>query len=298
MRIPHNSFSGTLVSQLQSLTARQSALQNQAATGQRITDPSDDPAAIARVLRLQGEKREIQQFSRNNDRALNVSQSSFSAVEQLKHVSDRAGELAVLSTGTTSPDAFRAYGAETDQMLEQALQTANTKYSGEHLFGGTKSDTAPFTAARDAAGRITAITYGGAANGAEIRISEGAKLSPFTSGVENQKLSDFMNNLVALRDAMQSSSSAAVQAVRPALETSENDFLVTLSGIGAKQTRLEADRSQNEARFVELENLTAAETDVDIASTVVELTEAQTAYQAALQSGSKILQMSLLDYIR
>ena len=298
MRIPHNSFSGTLVSQLQSLTARQSALQNQAATGQRITDPSDDPAAIARVLRLQGEKREIQQFSRNNDRALNVSQSSFSAIEQLKHVSDRAGEMAVLGTGTTSQDAFRAYGAETDQMIEQALQTANVRYSGEHLFGGTKSDTPPFTATRDAAGRITAIAYVGAATGAEIRTSEGARLSPFTSGTENQKLADFMNNLVGLRDALQSGSGAAVQAVQPALETSENDFLVTMSGIGAKQTRLESDRSQNEARFVELEKLTSAETDADLASTVVKLTQAQTAYQAALQSGSKILEMSLLDYIR
>lgn len=298
MRIPHNSFSGTLVSQLQSLTARQSALQNQAATGQRITDPSDDPAAIARVLRLQGEKREIQQFSRNNDRALNVSQSSFSAIEQLKHVSDRAGEMAVLGTGTTNQDAFRAYGAETDQMIEQALQTANVRYSGEHLFGGTKSDTPPFTATRDAAGRITAIAYVGAATGAEIRTSEGARLSPFTSGAENQKLADFMNNLVGLRDALQSGSGAAVQAVQPALETSENDFLVTMSGIGAKQTRLESDRSQNEARFVELEKLTSAETDADLASTVVKLTQAQTAYQAALQSGSKILEMSLLDYIR
>ncbi len=298
MRIPNNNFSGTLVSQLQSLTARQSALHNQIATGQRITDPSDDPAAIARVLRLQGEKREMQQFSRNNDRALNVSQSSFSAIEQLKHVSDRAGELAVLGNGTTSPDAFRAYAAETDQMLEQALQTANTKYSGEHLFGGTKSDVPPFAATRDVAGRITAITYNGAANGAEIRISEGAKLSPFTTGAENQKLADFMNNLAGLRDALQGGSNAAVQAARPALETSENDFLVTMSGIGAKQTRLEADRSQNEARFVELERLTAAETDVDIASSVVKLTQAQTAYQAAMESGSKILQLSLLDYIR
>ena len=298
MRIPHNSFSGTLVSQLQSLTARQSALQNQAATGQRITDPSDDPAAIARVLRLQGEKREIQQFSRNNDRALNISQSSFSAVEQLKHVSDRAGEIAVLGTGTAAPDAFRAYGAETDQMIEQALQTANVKFSGEHLFGGTKSDTPPFTAARDATGRITAITYVGAATGAEIRTSEGARLSPFTNGAENQKLADFMNNLVGLRDALQSGSGPAVQAMQPALETSENEFLVTMSGIGAKQTRLEADRGQNEARFVELEKLTSAETDADLPSTVVKLTQAQTAYQAALQSGSKILEMSLLDYIR
>ena len=298
MRIPTNSFSTALVSQLQNLTGRQATLQNQIATGQRITNPSDDPAAIARVLRLQGEKREIQQFSRNHDRAMNVSQSSFSAMKALKESSDRAGEIAVLGVSTSGPDALAAYAQEADQMIEQTLQTANTKYSGEHLFGGTKSDTAPFAATRDAAGRITGITYNGAAAGAQIRISEGAKLSPFTTGAENQKLADFMNHLVGLRDALESGTGAAVQAVRPSLETSENDFLISLSGIGAKQTRLEADRTQNESRFHELDRLSAAETDVDMPFTVVQLTNAQTAYQAALQSGSKILSMSLLDYIR
>ncbi len=298
MRIPTNHFSTSLVSQLQDLTGRQSKLQRQVATGQRITDPSDDPAAIARVLRLQGEKREIQQFSRNHDRALNVSQSSFSALKQLKETSDRAGEIAVLGVGTSGVDALGAYAKEADQMIEQALQTANTKYSGEHLFGGTRSDLTPFAATRDATGKITAIAYNGAAAGAEIRISEGAKLSPFTTGAENQKLADFMNNLVNLRDALETGTGAAVQATRPALEASEDDFLVTMSGVGAKQTRLEADRMQNESRFEELDRLSAAETDVDLPSTVVQLTQAQTAYQAALQSGSRILSMSLLDYIR
>jgi flagellar hook-associated protein 3 FlgL len=298
MRIPNNNFSETLVSQLQRLSGNQARLQGQAATGQRITNPSDDPASVARVLQLQAEKQQIQQFARNNDRAHDISQSSFSAVQQLKRASDRAGELGVLGTGVTSQDAYNAYAAEADQALEQALQVANTRYSGEHLFGGTKSDAPPFTATRDATGKITAVTYGGAASGAEFRISEGAKLSPFTSGAENQQFADFLNHLVSLRDALQSGSGSAVQAVRPNLEASENNFLVTLSDIGAKQTRLEADSSQNEARFAELEKLTGAETDADLSQVLVRLTQAQTAYQAALQSGAQIMNLSLLDYVK
>lgn len=297
MRVPTSSFSTTLISQLQNLTGKQSTLQNQVATGQRITDPSDDPAAIARVLRLQGEKQQIQQFARNHDRALNVSQSSFSALLQIKGMSDRAGEIGVLGVGTIGPDGMSAYAKETDQAIEQAFQTANSQYSGEYLFGGTKSNSAPFTATRDATGRITSVAYVGAAAGAEIRISEGAKVSPFTTGPENQKLADFMNHLVSLRDALETGSGTAVQAVRPSLETSENAFLVTLSGIGAKQTRLESDQTQNEARFNELDKLIGSEVDADIPSTIVQLTRAQTAYQAALQSGSKMLNMSLLDYL-
>lgn len=297
MRVPNSSFSGSLVTQLQKLSAKQSMLHNQAATGQRITDPSDDPAAFTRVLQLQVEKQQIQQFAKNNNRAHDITQSSFTAIEQFKNLSDRAGELAVLGSGVTSSQGW-AYAAEVEQMIEQAVQLGNTQYSGEHLFGGTRSDVAPYVATRDGAGKITSVSYTGAAAGAEFRISEGANIAPFTTGPENQKLADFMNNLISLRDALQSTSASAVQAARPGLDTSESDLLFTLSSIGAKQSRLEANAAQNEARFAELDKLTGAETDADLAQVVVKLTQAQTAYQAALQSGSQILNMSLLDYVR
>ena len=297
MRIPNYSVSKTLVSRLQDLTARQAQLNQQATTGQRVTNPSDDPAAMGRVLEIHKEKQQIQQFARNNDRALNISQSSFAAISQLKKTSDRAGEISVLGTGTLGPDALRAYGTEANGLIEQALQIANTKYSGEHVFGGTKTDAPPFTATRDANGRITAVAYVGAATGPEVRTSEGGKVRPFTEGTENQKLADFINNLVSLRDGLASGSAGAVQATQPALHTSEDDLVTTIADMGAKQTRLEADRSQNTARFAELEKLIGAETDADLSETIVELTQAQTAYQAALQSGSKALSMSLLDYL-
>lgn len=103
---------------------------------------------------------------------------------------------------------------------------------------------------------------------------------------------------MALRDGLQAGNPSAVQGTHAALQSSEDDFIVTLSDIGAKQTRLESDSSQNEARFAELEKLTGSETEVDITQEVVKLTQAQTAYQAALESGAKTLSMSLLDYIR
>jgi flagellar hook-associated protein 3 FlgL len=298
MRIPNYTVSKTLVSRLQDLTARQAQLNQQATTGQRITNPSDDPAAMGRVLNIQAEKQQIQQFASNNGRALNISQSSFAAVEQLKKTSDRLGEIAVLGSGTAGPDALRTYGTEVDGLLEQALQLGNTKHAGEYIFGGTRTDTPPFTATRDANGRILSVSYTGAAAGPEIRISEGGKVSPFTDGAQNQEFADFINNAVVLRDALQSGSVGAVLAARPGLDTSEDQLVITVADIGAKQTRLELDRKQNASRFAELEKLTGADTDADLAEVLVELRQAQTAYQAALQSGSQALSMSLLDYLR
>ncbi len=298
MRIPNYTVSKTLVSRLQDLTARQAQLNQQATTGQRVTNPSDDPAAMGRVLNIQAEKQQIQQFARNNGRALNISQSSFAAVEQLKKSSDRVGEISVLGSGTSGPDAMRTYATEVNGLLEQSLQIANTKYAGEHVFAGTKTDTPPFTATRDANGNIVSVSYAGAASGPEVRISEGGKVSPFTDGAQNQQFADFINNVVALRDALQSGSVGAVLATRGGLDTSEDDLVITIADIGAKQTRLEIDRSQNASRFAELEKLTGADTDADLSEVLVELRQTQTAYQAALQSGSQALSMSLLDYLR
>jgi flagellar hook-associated protein 3 FlgL len=298
MRIPNYTISDSLVMRLQKLLSKQAALQSQVSSGQRITTASDDPAAMARVLDVQAEKQSVQQWVRNGDRALAVSQASFSAVKHLKSISDRAGEIAVLGVGATGADAYRAYAAEVNSLLEQAVQVTDSKHAGDRLFGGTRTDAPPFTVTRDVAGQITAVTYAGSAAPAAFRVSDSTTIAPQTDGATNQKFGDFINNLVALRDALAAQSGPAVQAAHTALRTSETDIIVTMSDIGATQTRLEAVRELNGTRFLDLDALTSADTDVDIAQTVVKLTQTQAAYEAALKSGAEILRTSLLDYLR
>jgi flagellar hook-associated protein 3 FlgL len=298
MRVPSSTFSDSVAIQLQKLFARQTILQSQIATGQRITNAADDPTAMARVLNLESQKQEIQQFVRNEGRAMQISQASFGGLSGLKTISDRAGELGILGAGVTSSDSYQAYSAELNQMIEEAVQTANTRLGGEYLFGGTKTDTPPFEATRDASGIITSVTYNGAAAGAQIQTSEGTLISPYTNGTTNQQLGDFINNLVALRDALTNQDPAAVQAAADNLHGSEDNLLVAISGVGAIQTRLEADSTQNSARFTDLEKLISQDADADLAQTVVKFQQAQTAYQAALQSGAQVMHLSLLDYLQ
>ena len=52
MRVTANMFPDRLSGQLATISARQNRLQEQAATGQRITRPDDDPGAMRRVLDL------------------------------------------------------------------------------------------------------------------------------------------------------------------------------------------------------------------------------------------------------
>lgn len=298
MRIPTQSVSEGITRQLALLSTRQSKLQNQVATGQRIFQPEDDPAGVGRVLTLQSDRRQVQQFARNTDRAQQVAQTSFASLQAVKKISDRAGEVATLGQGAINPASFRAFATEVDQLVEQGFQQLNAKLGNDFIFGGNAVDTAPFTATRDTNGKVTGVTYIGTVDSAAIQISESSTLTPGTTGATNQRLADFLNNLVALRDGLQAGDTAAVTATRTPLDTSENQLIEAMGENGATQLRLEVAKDQLTTRFQDSERLISAESDADLAETIVKLNQTQTAYQAALQSAASIMKLSLLDYLR
>jgi flagellar hook-associated protein 3 FlgL len=297
MRITNNTVSESIVRQIQLLGNQQAKLQTQVATGQRIFNPEDDPAAVGRVLNLESEQRRIEQFTRNADRALEISQASFSGLQQIKKVSDRATEIGTLGAGAITSEAARAYASEVEQLIEQTLQFANTRFRNEYLFAGTAVDTAPFVAARDAAGKVTGIAYAGNADRASVALSETTAIAPGTGGETNLNLRDFLSGLVALRDALTANDRAAVSAVQNGLIATEDHLVSALAEHGGVQTRIEANRTQQEDRTQNLEELIGRETDADLPLTIVRLNQSQTAYQAALQSAANIMRVSLLDYI-
>jgi flagellar hook-associated protein 3 FlgL len=298
MRIATNTVSDSVLTQIQNLSTQQAKLQNQVATGQKISQPEDNPAAVGRILTLDTEARQVQQFQSNGNRALEVSQATYSGLQDIKKISDRAGEIATLGAGASSPAALQAYGQEVNQLIEQALQNGNTKLRNDYLFAGTALNTAPLAATRNAAGDVTSVAYTGDNAQSTVQISETSKLAPGSSSATNNGLSTFLNNLIALRDALNSGNSNAVAATQPNLDTSENLLVNSLSEQGAVQLRIEVAQGQQSTRATNIEKLISGEADADMATSAVKLSQTSTAYQAALSSATKILQMSLMDYLK
>lgn len=298
MRVTTNMLSDNMVRQIQNLGSRQAQLQTQVATGQRIFQPEDDAPAVGRVLALESEQRSLAQFTRNLDRALELSQASFGGLQQLKKISARATEIGTLGTGSFNPDANAAYASELDQLIEQTLQFANTRFRNDYIFAGTAVDAPPYTATRDVNGDVTAVAYAGNNERAAVQLSESASILPNTSGATNAGIADFLNQLVALRDALEANDATAMAAAQGDLLDSEDTLVSALAEHGGVQTRIEANRAQLLDRAQNLEELVSSETDADMPTTIVRLNQSQTAYQAALQSAANIMRISLLDYIR
>jgi flagellar hook-associated protein 3 FlgL len=298
MRITNNTVSDNIVTQIQTLGEQQAKLQNQVSTGQRIFQPEDDPAAVGRVLNLQTQQRNLAQYQANAARALEVSQASYSGLQSIKTISDRTSQIATLGSGNLNPSQSQAYGSEVNQLIEQALQTANSKFGNDYLYGGTAVSSAPFVATRDAQGNVTGVTYAGNSNQAGIPISSTSTIAPNTDGTTNANFASYINNLVTLRDALNTGSASGIQTAQAALATNEDQLVSSIAQVGGVQSRIEATQSQQQDESTDLTKLVSNEVDVDLPSTIVKLTQTQTAYQAALQSAASIMRTSLLDYIK
>lgn len=150
-----------------------------------------------------------------------------------------------------------------------------------------------------------------------FRVGEGATIAPFSPGTQNEKYLEFFNDMVSLRDAYfeerleedpDLDPAFLASAPGPLAETIENlvpgfdehqeSVLLGIVEFGSLLQGIDVTTRINESRFNELERLSSRELDIDIAETIVQLNRTQTAYEAALNSGSRIMGLSLLDFIR
>jgi flagellar hook-associated protein 3 FlgL len=311
MRVTFNSFPDTLLGRLQSLGSEQNKALTQLSTGQRIAAPSDDAPAMQRILNLRVEKKQNQQYHRNATDGLEVSKVTFSSLEQIKNLLVRASELSANVNGATSDQEFKAKASEIDQLIQQGLNVANTKLRGSYLLAGEASGApeAPFTAT-STDGKVTQIAYrysvADQADDAnpQMHIGEDTKISAFTTPRENREVTDLLNKMIDMRNAMtdvptaSATKATAVLALRDDLAAKEDQILSALSRAGTIQYRLETAMKDLEIRYEGTEKLISTDADIDFAEATVRLNRAQMAYQAAIQSGARIQSNSLLDYLR
>lgn len=311
MRVASNSFNSQFLDQIRTLTARQNRLQTQAATGQRIQSAEDDPAAMRRVLDLQAEGSGIKQFQNNIAMLSEKATASYGILRGLNTISDRMMELATLADGTRSAEELKIYAVEAGQLIEQGAQLVNAKHNGDYLFGGTRTDQPPFVVTKDPDGKITSVAYLGNTDTPDVEIAEGSFVSVQVPGAnvsgsgapglitDNRTGADFFAHMIAFQTHLNAGDTASIAATdRAALGKDEDHLILQIGTSVATQSRLEAAQSIATSRSYSVDSLISKEANADLAQTLVQLNQTQTAYQAALQSGASIMQLSLLNYLR
>lgn len=311
MRVSANHFPQSLTTQIGKLTDQQNRLQAQVGSGRRVTNASDDPVAMRRLLDLQAETATVTQYRSNVARLQETSTATYNSLRGVQKVSDRAGEITTLASGLRSNIELQTYAKEVSKMIQQAVGELNSKQGDSYLFGGTKSDQPPFVIATDADGRVTSVTYQGNAAVNKSEVAAGVTMGVTIPGTnasgtgarglvtDSRSGADFFNHLISLQDHLLAGDTQAVADTdRQALRSDEDNFIFHLGEIGATQSRLESAASSASDRTQVLKAQSSREGDADLADTLVKLSQTQSAYQATLQSAAKIMNLSLMDYLR
>ncbi len=313
MRVSIHAYTDSMLNQFNALAGRQFNLQNQASTGLRVQSASDDPAAMANTLALIAKKNADTQYAQNITTLQDRGNLIYGVLQTLQAHTTRAGELATIGANDpTSSDALKNYAKEVNDMIEDTVKQANSKDTtgGTYLFGGTASNSAPFSVTRNANGDISGVTYNGSSSVNQSEIGENQTSSVDVPGVNNgatgarglftdsQSGADFFNHLISLRDHLLAGNKTAITSNdSPNIQKDENNLAYQVASNGVAQNRLATAASFISDHSQSLDKAISNQSSADLVQTMVELNRAQNGYQAALQTSAKVMQMSILNYI-
>jgi flagellar hook-associated protein 3 FlgL len=272
--------------------------QSQIDSGTRFQKASEDPNAAAIVLQTRAALRGLEQYQRNVGFAKGRVDAEEGILVQLGDALDRAIELAVTQGSDTGNETTRRMALyEAENLLGFAIQSANTRHGEGYLFGGFASDTPPI----DPADPLRAHTPAELAlldQQHEVEIGAGQYVPSNHNAKEIFLDTGVIQALHDFKTALENNDGAAVRGALGALRQAASAVQDVLGAVGGRSNHLKLTASSLEAAELGLTTLKADIEEVDMARAMIELTSKQATYQAALLSTSRIMQLSLVDYLR
>jgi flagellar hook-associated protein 3 FlgL len=268
-----------------------SRLQDQMSSMKRLRRPSDSPVAAVSALHYRSDLGRTEQMTRNIDDGLawlNLADASLMSIVTQVH---RVRDLAIQGRNVTSDAAAReAYAMEIDRIRDSIIGLANTKHLDRAIFAGTASGGVAYDASGNYVGNSAPV---------DRTVAAGVRVQVNVNGEEvfgpqgNDVFMALSRISLALRSdpAQLEAEVANLDARTQAIENSQ-------ASIGARSRRLETMKDRNDTDGITLKQSLSQVEDADLAQVTLELQMQQVAYQAALSTTAKVIQPSLVDFLR
>ena len=299
MRITQNIMhTGALAGYQQNL--RQIAVaQERVATGLHLLKPSDDPAAANQVMQAAGSLRALDQYRRNIDAARSRVDAEETLYDQLSNVLVRAREIAFAqANGTSDASARQLANAEVEQILHFAVQLANTQVSGTYLLGGTQAEAAPAVWDDPDAGPPVVTGDPGEAGHHRVEVAAGQTLQTAKNAHEVFTDTGVFQALWDLSAALGNDDGPAIRAAADVIDDSFTRIQALVGDAGARSVQLQVTSANLDALELNLRTLRADIEEIDLEKAITDLVNRQTTFQAAMIAASRVMGMSLTDYLR
>lgn len=268
--------------------------QDQLATGKKITKPSDDPVVAMKGMHYRSNLTEIEQYKRNLSELYLWMDNSEASMDHVSNAMQRVRELVLQGKNGTYEEQDRvAIAREIEQIKKDIVNVANTQLAGRYIFNGTDVSTPPV---KDSTG-TEAPQVSLNANEYTIEVSRGIQLKANVNpeNLFSQKLFD---TLQSIQNTFDGKSSESFDQLLVELDQQMDTMAAERSELGARYNRLEMLESRISLQEVIANRIISDNEDADIERVITDLTTQESVHRAALAVGARIIQPTLLDFLR
>jgi flagellar hook-associated protein 3 FlgL len=271
-------------------------LRLQAATGKKVTKPSDDPSAIRPMLNARGQIRASDRFLDTMGIAGERLDVLDTHLERIDSVMVRAKETLVYAgNGSLSDNDLKTLGDQMRLMKDELLALANSSVDGKYLFSGYKEDVQPYPPGAP-------IVYDGDNGEIKLEIGPNEKVKVNLTGEEvfgdpgtGKDVWQLFDDMVT---ALDSGNAAGALAEMDNLDRAADQMSTQRSQMGNLAQRVDSAKLNMEDVRIDMQAMLSRYEDADLVETITNMTMQETAFKAALDITSRVSRLSILDYMR
>ena len=324
MRITNSSMIRSHMYDTQNNLTNMSKINQQISTGKVINTVSDDPHKAIRIMNMNNEIKYTEKYNSNIDETVGWMNTTDGALESTGNLLNEIKETILkVGNGTYSQNEMKSLNEDMNEKIKQLADTLNSTYGGKYLFGGSSVDDAPITVIENPDGTVK-LEFSKDKNGQTIPntddlkadISSGINIDYNISVGEILNIKDGNGNTVNLLDEINNLSTLMndiangdEQTAAKAKETLLNDTkgkIDTLfdhvvnerTSLGVRVSTAEKIKELNDEDILNIQDVLSKTQDTDVVEKFIELKSAEMIYQASIQVGAKLIQPTILDYIR
>lgn len=314
MRVTNKSLVRTFLSDLNKNLNNMRKYQEQLSSGREIRRPSDNPQGAVKAMRVNSAINRNSQYLKNIEDAAGWLNTTDTALGQMTDTLQRVRVLMLAAAnGTNTQSEFDAYKAEILQRIDEFVQEANTNFDGRYIFAGHLTTSTPFkldmTVGADKALSGDIIAFAGD-DGKIIReISPNVGIDINVTGEDLLHGKDAYGNTLDLADVLKKVVNTLNGAAGTSLSDLSGDLLEGVQDnidnilrlraeVGAKANRMNSAKNKNEEETYNMTEILSKTIDIDLAQKTMEYKVMETVYNASLMAGAKIIQPSLIDFLK
>ncbi len=277
---------------------------SQTTSGKKLNHLSDNPSDMSYVLSLRSKIGQIEQFNTNIDSGKLWLSSGESALNQVQNLMTSAITMASQGASDSSDAQSRTILADRlDDLRDELMNYANTEVMGRFIFAGSNTDTAPFVKAADTilpSGAVApgVITYTG--NNDSVSIQADFTITVATNVPGNEVFTgpvDIFDRLSLLIQGLRENNTTNIGTQMGQLNESVNQISDALGTIGDRNAHLTQIKGLLKNFKTSLTDKMSSLEDANMAEAISNLAKEEVGLQATLQAGSRINNVSLMNYL-